>query len=144
LLIRKLTELSGEVHDAALWTQIEAVVSIFCACAPALKALVQRFAPTILDTITSQSQTYASFGSRKIADTYGTKSATFNTKSTGTKNDLNDIELGNTTHCPRIPEIWPDNNTQINAVLPPTESEEYLVYLKRDVNDGLPLSMIKS
>jgi hypothetical protein len=144
-------EMLGELFDAALWTEIEACVGIFCACAPALKALAQRYVPSILDTIQTQTERkYATFGS-KNADTLTDSLTPTLLYAKGTRED---IELAETSHyAPKLPEIWPaqhtttttiTSNAQMHAVLPLTESEEHLIYLKRNANDGLPLSMIKS
>ena len=100
----------------------------------------------MLETLqTSTERKYATFGSKGADTLTDSLSPTL----LNTKGAKDDIELVDTTirNPPRLQEIWPgppkQNHMQMNAVLPLTESEEYLIQLKRGVNDGLPLSMIK-
>ncbi|KAK2768284.1 hypothetical protein FQN54_000137 [Arachnomyces sp. PD_36] len=46
-------DLSWEMYDAALWTEIESAVGIVCASVPALKPLVQKYLPTALGSLMS-------------------------------------------------------------------------------------------
>lgn len=43
-----INNITGELYDAALWTEVESTVGIVCASAPALKPLIQRYMPAVL------------------------------------------------------------------------------------------------
>jgi hypothetical protein len=43
----------GEIFGAAIWTEVEILVGLFCSSAPALKPLVQRYVPRLLGGLNS-------------------------------------------------------------------------------------------
>jgi hypothetical protein len=57
----KSYDLTWELYDAAIWTQVEAAVGITCASVPALKPLVARYAPKILNSFPTRAKSEAGY-----------------------------------------------------------------------------------